>query len=114
MSLVSYRMFLKDGTEIGRASIPGYIPWGYKISFFVLNQKYVTVEPVREEAESVLALMSLPLREAREVFERGYIASHLSKCDGNISRTSESAGVERSLLYRKMKRLGMIEKRKSA
>ncbi len=52
-------------------------------------------------------LMSLPLREAREVFEREYLMAQVSRFGGNISRTAEFIGMERSALHRKLKSLGI-------
>ncbi len=52
-------------------------------------------------------IMSLPLREAREIFERDYITAQLTRFGGNISRTSQFVGMERSALHRKMKLLGL-------
>jgi len=52
-------------------------------------------------------LMSLPLREAREVFEREYLVAQLNRFSGNISRTAEFIGMERSALHRKLKSLGI-------
>jgi two-component system nitrogen regulation response regulator NtrX len=52
-------------------------------------------------------IMSLPLREAREIFERDYLAAQLSRFGGNISRTSQFVGMERSALHRKIKLLGL-------
>ncbi len=52
-------------------------------------------------------LMGLPLREAREVFEREYLVAQISRFDGNISRTAEFVGMERSALHRKLKALGI-------
>jgi two-component system nitrogen regulation response regulator NtrX len=52
-------------------------------------------------------LMGLPLREAREVFEREYLRAQISRFGGNISRTAEFVGMERSALHRKLKALGM-------
>jgi two-component system, NtrC family, nitrogen regulation response regulator NtrX len=51
------------------------------------------------------ALMSLPLREAREAFEADYLRSQLSRFGGNISRTATFVGMERSALHRKMRAL---------
>ena len=50
-------------------------------------------------------LMSLPLREAREVFEREYLVAQLNRFSSNISRTAEFIGMERSALHRKLKSL---------
>ncbi|MDD7908718.1 MULTISPECIES: sigma-54-dependent transcriptional regulator [Pseudovibrio] len=52
-------------------------------------------------------LMSLPLREAREQFEREYLKAQVSRFGGNISRTAEYVGMERSALHRKLKSLGL-------
>jgi len=52
-------------------------------------------------------LMSLPLREAREAFEREYLIAQISRFSGNISRTAEFIGMERSALHRKLKALGV-------
>ena len=52
-------------------------------------------------------LMSLPLREAREVFEREYLVAQLNRFSGNISRTAEFIGMERSALHRKLKSLAI-------
>ena len=50
-------------------------------------------------------LMNLPLREAREVFEREYLVAQINRFGGNISRTAEFVGMERSALHRKLKSL---------
>jgi two-component system, NtrC family, nitrogen regulation response regulator NtrX len=50
-------------------------------------------------------LMGLPLREAREVFEREYLIAQINRFGGNISRTAEFIGMERSALHRKLKSL---------
>jgi two-component system nitrogen regulation response regulator NtrX len=52
-------------------------------------------------------IMSLPLREAREVFEREYLTAQINRFSGNISRTAEFVGMERSALHRKLKSLGV-------
>ena len=52
-------------------------------------------------------IMSLPLREARECFERDYLVAQIERFSGNISRTAEFVGMERSALHRKMKSLGI-------
>ncbi|MFZ5835563.1 MAG: sigma-54-dependent transcriptional regulator [Pseudomonadota bacterium] len=50
--------------------------------------------------------MSLPLREAREMFERDYLIAQIDRFGGNISRTAAFIGMERSALHRKLKSLG--------
>jgi two-component system, NtrC family, nitrogen regulation response regulator NtrX len=52
-------------------------------------------------------LMALPLREAREVFEREYLIAQINRFSGNISRTAEFIDMERSALHRKLKSLGV-------
>jgi two-component system nitrogen regulation response regulator NtrX len=51
---------------------------------------------------------TLPLREAREVFEREYLLSQINRFSGNISRTAGFVGMERSALHRKLKSLGVV------
>lgn len=52
-------------------------------------------------------LMGMPLRDAREMFEREYLVAQISRFGGNISRTAEFVGMERSALHRKLKALGI-------
>ncbi|TCT39297.1 sigma-54-dependent transcriptional regulator [Martelella mediterranea] len=52
-------------------------------------------------------IMTLPLREARERFERDYLMAQINRFGGNISRTAEFVGMERSALHRKLKSLGI-------
>lgn len=56
---------------------------------------------------SMNAAMSLPLREARDHFERHYFEHLIEQTAGNMSRLAEQAGVERTHLYRKLKQLGV-------
>lgn len=50
-------------------------------------------------------------REGREAYERDYILRKLAECDGNVTRTAEAMGIDRSHLYRRMKALGISDKR---
>ncbi len=52
-------------------------------------------------------IMGLPLRDAREVFEREYLLAQVTRFGGNISRTANFVGMERSALHRKLKMLGV-------
>lgn len=54
------------------------------------------------------SLMGVPLREARENFEREYLRVQIRRFSGNISRTAAFIGMERSALHRKLKLLGMV------
>lgn len=56
-------------------------------------------------------MIALPLREARELFEREYLASQIMRFGGNISRTASFIGMERSALHRKLKSLGVAGQR---
>ena len=54
------------------------------------------------------ALAMMPLREAREAFEREYLLTQINRFGGNISRTANFVGMERSALHRKLKSLGVV------
>jgi len=58
-------------------------------------------------------IMALPLREARETFEREYLMAQISRFGGNISRTAAFIGMERSALHRKLKSLGVATTNRS-
>ena len=60
-----------------------------------------------QENFSVTDTLRVPLREARESFEKEYLISQLKKFGGNISKTSKFVGMERSALHRKLKLLGV-------
>lgn len=53
-------------------------------------------------------ITALPLREARELFEREYLLNQINRFGGNISRTAQFVGMERSALHRKLKSLGVV------
>ena len=69
------------------------------------NQETSTISP---------SLASLPLREAREAFEREYLMNQIKRFSGNISKTANFVGMERSALHRKLKSLGVVNSGKSA
>ena len=76
------------------------------------NEKIITIikESLSKSAEdnfSVTDTLSVPLREARESFEKEYLISQLKKFGGNISKTAKFVGMERSALHRKLKILGV-------
>ena len=72
-------------------------------------------ETTDDEGRVVLsgALATLPLREAREAFEREYLLTQINRFGGNISRTANFVGMERSALHRKLKSLGVVTSAKS-
>ncbi|MEQ8897702.1 MAG: sigma-54 dependent transcriptional regulator [Roseovarius sp.] len=81
-----------SGGEIGAKELPGE-----------------TQGPV-DEGRVVLSgtVATMPLREAREAFEREYLLTQINRFGGNISRTAEFVGMERSALHRKLKSLGVV------
>ena len=68
-----------------------------------------------EEGRVLLSgsLATLPLREARELFEREYLLTQINRFGGNISRTASFVGMERSALHRKLKTLGVVTSNKA-
>ncbi len=62
-------------------------------------------------ASTAMAIMGSPLREARESFEREYLKIQIRRFSGNISRTASFIGMERSALHRKLKALGIGDKK---
>ena len=64
----------------------------------------------RDSVGRTMEVMNLPLRNAREEFEKDYLTLHLRRFDGNISRTAEFIGMDRAALHRKIKLLGIYDK----
>ena len=73
----------------------------------MLPQELGSMAPPTPGGSGGEKLLSLPLREAREVFEREYLIAQINRFGGNISRTAEFIGMERSALHRKLKTLGV-------
>ena len=73
----------------------------------MLPQDVGSMVPAMPTSNNGEHIMGLPLREAREVFERDYLIAQISRFSGNISRTAEFVGMERSALHRKLKALGV-------
>jgi two-component system nitrogen regulation response regulator NtrX len=74
----------------------------YMIPQDILNNSVTIAKP-----DTNHDMMSMPLREAREVFERQYLAAQMSRFNNNISKTSSFVGMERSALHRKLKLLNL-------
>ena len=72
-----------------------------------LNQSTASMEPLESGHEG---LFDLPLREAREQFERDYLTYQLKKAGGSVGKLSDSVGMERTHLYRKLRSLGIDPK----
>ena len=72
-------------------------------------------EAAQDDGRVVLSgtIATMPLREAREAFEREYLMTQINRFGGNISRTAEFVGMERSALHRKLKSLGVVSAAKA-
>ena len=66
-----------------------------------------SLKPLPQTDTSVEKSLSIPLKEARENFEKDYLTTQLKKFGGNISKTAKFVGMERSALHRKLKGLGV-------
>jgi two-component system nitrogen regulation response regulator NtrX len=77
------------------------------INASMLPQDVGSMIPTMPNGNGGEQLMGMPLREAREMFEREYLVAQISRFGGNISRTAEFVGMERSALHRKLKALGI-------
>ena len=88
-----------------------------RISILATNEKTININNLVKDAlsqknlntqlDSNINVLSYPLKEAREKFEKDYLSSQLKKHKGNISKTAEFVGMERSALHRKLKTLGI-------
>tara|TARA_B110000881_G_C18595617_1_gene531057 strand:+ start:932 stop:2293 length:1362 start_codon:yes stop_codon:yes gene_type:complete len=73
----------------------------------MILKEILTLSPMSKE-NNLKDSMSFPLKEAREQFEKAYLTNQLKKNHGNISKTADFIGMERSALHRKLKILGVI------
>tara|TARA_Y100000590_G_scaffold90860_1_gene102515 strand:- start:5111 stop:6469 length:1359 start_codon:yes stop_codon:yes gene_type:complete len=86
-----------------------------RISILSINEKSLNINQLVQDSLSQKSfnesrddnVLSYPLKEAREKFEKNYLSSQLKKHKGNISKTAEFVGMERSALHRKLKSLGI-------
>lgn len=67
--------------------------------------------PTSRQQELGVVPLNLPLREAREQFERAYLLQQFRECEGNVARLADRVGMERTNLYRKLRALGIDPKR---
>jgi two-component system nitrogen regulation response regulator NtrX len=79
-----------------------------------LPPEILSSNPVLARPETNADIMSMALREARELFEKQYLAAQIERFGGNISKTSAFVGMERSALHRKLKTLGINEAEEKA
>ncbi len=75
----------------------------------ILGDKYNDDDEAKNISQDNKNVISLPLKNARKVFEKNYLLSQISRFDGNISKTAAFIGMERSALHRKLKQLGITE-----
>jgi len=80
----------------------------------MLADEIVSPVPLTPNGAGGEHLMSLPLRDAREIFEREYLLAQVNRFGGNISRTAEFIGMERSALHRKLRALGVNSNERNA
>ena len=74
----------------------------------MLPNEITSIAPSVVKWDKGSEIMTLPLRDAREVFEREYLLAQVTRFGGNISRTAAFVGMERSALHRKLKSLGVF------
>ena len=81
--------------------------------YIILGEKFYESDSVNEnldnEAKNVI---SMPLKNARKIFEKNYLQSQIKRFNGNVSKTASFIGMERSALHRKLKQLGINEEDK--
>ncbi|MEY4557276.1 MAG: hypothetical protein RLY42_449 [Pseudomonadota bacterium] len=70
-------------------------------------EEFIVEEAGSNQAEFNLSYIDLPLREARDLFEKAYFEYHLNQASGSMTRVAEKTGLERTHLYRKLKALGI-------
>jgi DNA-binding NtrC family response regulator len=70
-------------------------------------EEFIVEEVKNSQAEFNLSYIDLPLREARDLFEKAYFEYHLNQASGSMTRVAEKTGLERTHLYRKLKALGI-------
>ena len=77
-----------------------------KASFQKQRGAYLA-DPIPDAEQRKQDLLALPLREAREQFERAYLQQQLVLCDGKVGQLAKRVGMERTHLYRKLRSLGV-------
>ena len=78
----------------------------------MLPKEIFSTTPALMTPENNADILSMRLREAREVFERQYLTAQINRFGGNISRTASFIGMERSALHRKLKSLNVFDEQK--
>ena len=99
-NIMEWLLIMTTEKESGRAEV---------IAVDELPPEILTANTVLTRPEANSDIMSMPLREAREMFEKQYLTAQIERFGGNISRTSNFVGMERSALHRKLKILGITD-----
>lgn len=92
---------------MGAGNLPDGLVLSENLPAEVFPVKIGGTSEAHESGDSTADFMSVPLREAREIFEREYLTSQLRRFGGNISKTAQFVGMERAALHRKLKQLGI-------
>ena len=100
------RLYIFDTTLRDGAQTQG-VDFSLEDKEKILNIIKESLSKSANESFSVADNLSIPLREARENFEKEYLISQIKKFGGNISKTAKFVGMERSALHRKLKLLGV-------
>ena len=95
------------GNVIDRLLIMAQAGPGENLTAKMMPPEILGEETMLPRFEKGGEIMALPLREAREMFEREYLTAQVDRFGGNVSRTAEFVGMERSALHRKLKLLGL-------
>ena len=120
-SIFSLSIVVLSGTIISPVSSsiiswPIIFPYRYSSlieRYSILGEKYDDNNSVEKLDDfQNKNVISLPLRNARKLFEKNYLQSQINRFDGNISKTAAFIGMERSALHRKLKQLGITEEDK--
>lgn len=98
-NIIERTLILAPGDRVGRIEVD------------LLPQEIIDSQGSAGLGGASMAIMGSPLREARESFEREYLKIQIRRFSGNISRTASFIGMERSALHRKLKALGLGDKR---
>ena len=102
------------GNVIDRLLIMAQAAPGEELTAKMMPPEILGEETMLPRFEKGGEIMALPLREAREMFEREYLMAQVDRFGGNVSRTAEFVGMERSALHRKLKLLGLTGSERGA
>ena len=102
------------GNVIDRLLIMAQAAPGEELTAKMMPPEILGEETMLPRFEKGGEIMALPLREAREMFEREYLMAQVDRFGGNVSRTAEFVGMERSALHRKLKMLGLTGSERGA